>query len=472
MATTQISTFYRDQLLEHFSGKLETNFALNRKLVSYQADKQTPFYRWCKYKEGFSSQLVRHLLTSLELKSGLLLDPFAGSGIALFEAAKQGWQTQGIELLPVGNYIMEAQHLARQIDPYEFAAQAEQLKYLNFSDFFDQTYKFEHVAITSGAFTTQTQQELIGYIAYCNKFIGNYKIRRLALFAAFCILEEISYTRKDGQYLRWDSRSGRSAGKTIFNKGEISSFTKAIQNKLEQMTQDLFQTNMFETAKYSSEAIELKQGSCLIHLPTLTSESIDLIFTSPPYCNRYDYTRTYALELVYLGANHQSITNYRQQLLSCTVENKSKKSDIEIYYKTCGRQADFYHADSIFNSQTALQEILSLLERAKNKGELNNDAIVRMVHNYFYEMTFVILEMARILKIGGYIVMVNDNVRYAGEEIPVDLILSSIAEQFGLTVEHIWSLPTGKGNSSQQMGLHGRSELRKSVLIWKRANAF
>ncbi len=64
--------------------------------------------------------------------------------------------------------------------------------------------------------------------------------------------------------------------------------------------------------------------------------------------------------------------------------------------------------------------------------------------------------------------MVNDNVRYAGEEVPVDLILSDMAESFGLKVRHIWTLGRGKGNSSQQMGNHGRSELRKCVYVWEK----
>ncbi|MBH8554745.1 hypothetical protein I8751_20785 [Nostocaceae cyanobacterium CENA357] len=83
-------------------------------------------------------------------------------------------------------------------------------------------------------------------------------------------------------------------------------------------------------------------------------------------------------------------------------------------------------------------------------------------------MCFVIYEIARILKISGMVAMVNDNVRYAGEEIPVDLILSDIAESFGLQTRHIWTLERGKGNSSQQMGHHGRSELRKCVYIWEK----
>ena len=64
--------------------------------------------------------------------------------------------------------------------------------------------------------------------------------------------------------------------------------------------------------------------------------------------------------------------------------------------------------------------------------------------------------------------MVNDNVRYHGEEVPVDLILSDFAEQWGLRCKEIWTLQRGKGNSSQQMGKFGRVELRKAVYHWVR----
>jgi Tfp pilus assembly protein PilZ len=90
------------------------------------------------------------------------------------------------------------------------------------------------------------------------------------------------------------------------------------------------------------------------------------------------------------------------------------------------------------------------------------------VRNYFYEMCFVIYELGRVLRPGGIVAMVNDNVRYAGEEVPVDLILSDIAETFSLTTRVIWTLGRGKGNSSQQMGTHGREELRKCVYVWEK----
>jgi hypothetical protein len=64
--------------------------------------------------------------------------------------------------------------------------------------------------------------------------------------------------------------------------------------------------------------------------------------------------------------------------------------------------------------------------------------------------------------------MVNDNVRYAGAGISVDIILSEIAEQLGFKANHILVLPNGKGNSSQQMGAHGREVLRKCVYVWQK----
>jgi hypothetical protein len=64
--------------------------------------------------------------------------------------------------------------------------------------------------------------------------------------------------------------------------------------------------------------------------------------------------------------------------------------------------------------------------------------------------------------------MVNDNVRYAGVGIAVDTILSKIAEDIGFRVEKIYVLPGSKGNSSQQMGSHGRQPLRKCVYIWRK----
>jgi hypothetical protein len=133
------------------------------------------------------------------------------------------------------------------------------------------------------------------------------------------------------------------------------------------------------------------------------------------------------------------------------------------------RRADFFaRVESVFTQQSALHEVLNFLDAKRKAGELNNNNIPNLVENYFFEMNIVIHEFARILALGGCVAMVNDNVQYCGEEVPVDLILSDFAASAGLRVENIWVLPQGKGNSSQQMGEHGRNEIRKCIYVWRK----
>jgi hypothetical protein len=150
----------------------------------------------------------------------------------------------------------------------------------------------------------------------------------------------------------------------------------------------------------------------------------------------------------------------RQEMLSCTVENRPKAL-LEI-------NSAWQLPVEVADRQELLQAILKHLENQKERKLINNAGIPRMVKGYFYEMACVIFECLRLLKSGALLFMINDNVRYAGASISVDLILSDIAEQLGFRVSTIMILPQGKGNSSQQMGEHGRDALRKCVYVWEK----
>jgi len=468
-------TTARDALLSHYRQRIVHNPALDRSLVSFQANKTVPFSGWFKYREGFSESLVSYLLQQLHPQPGTLLDPFAGGGSALFAASALGWEVKGIEVLPVGIYAMRARQSARNIASQSLIALIRELEAVDFATYAKSEYALHHIAITRGAFPAEEEQQLTGYLAYCDEQIRDDILRTLLRYAAFCILEDMSYTRKDGQYLRWDARSGRSQGKKPFNKGRILPFREALNAKLRQMANDIgaapTQQSLFNvpsTTTHEGADLELYEGSCLTILPEMGANSVDFVLTSPPYANRYDYTRTYALELVFLGCDDQRVKQLRQEMLSCTVENKEKRDQLRQFYARIGREQDFERIDATFQRQDALQEVLGILDGYKERGILNNANIARLVRNYFYEMCFVIYELGRVLRPGGIVAMVNDNVRYAGEEVPVDLILSDIAETFSLTTRVIWTLGRGKGNSSQQMGTHGREELRKCVYVWEK----
>jgi hypothetical protein len=453
-----------------FADRLEVNEDLDRSLVSFQANKEEPFYRWFRFKEGFSSRLVRYLLAHTGRAKGVMLDPFAGAGAALFAARDMGWNVKGIELLPVGFYAMTARQCIEEVDLRAARAYLERAERVpSFDACADETHRFQHIRITEGAFPAATEKELDGWLAFCEKEVADRAVRRLFQFACFTILEEISYTRKDGQYLRWDARSARRNGGTRFRKPRIRRFRFAVLDKLRAILRDLSQQQgSLLGAPPRRGQLDIRRGSCLHVLPEVADASVDAVVTSPPYCNRYDYTRTYALELAFLGNSDDDVKALRQKLLSCTVENRSKDEELRELYKTRDAEGVLEEVSGVFEAQEALAEILGALDSYRSAGELNNTNVPRMVRNYFYEMCFVIRELARVLRPGGYVFMVNDNVRYAGEEIPADLILSDVAAAFGLNVERIWVLPRGKGNSSQQMGTHGRRELRKCVYAWRK----
>ena len=453
-----------------YADRIRVNPHLTRSLVRFQANKDRPVYRWFKYKEGFSSELVGYLLGSLAARSGTLLDPFAGSGAALFASRDLGWDAVGIEVLPVGWCVAQARLSAEEVPPESFAREVERACEADFGALCPAGYSFPHIRITAGAFSKAVERGIGGFLRYCGSELKDAHVRRLFHLACMAILEEVSYTRKDGQYLRWDPRGRKVRAARPFDKGRIPPFGAAVRRKLRQMRDDICSRDAdgLFPRRAAGGALDMRMGSCLEVLPGLAPESVDFVLTSPPYCNRYDYTRTYALELAFLGHTDTDVKALRQRLLSCTVENKEKVAELRGLYERLGRADAFREVSSAFERQEALQEVLAWLDNQRDDGRLNNANIARMVRNYFFEMAFVAYELARVLRPGGTVAMVNDNVRYAGREIAVDIFLSESAAAFGLEVETVWTLPRGKGNSSQQMGEHGRTELRKCVYVWRK----
>lgn len=466
----QSSRAARDALHKKYRTIIEVNPALSRALVSYQSNRRRPFYRWFKYKEGFSAALVEYILGHLALSEGALLDPFAGVGASILAGRDWGLSGVGIELLPLGCKVFDARLAAERVDIRKFNAAIRRFFDGEWKIAPNSKYALQHLRITRDAFSAQTEIEINQFRSWLGRVRFDANVRALLELAYLSVLETVSFTRKDGQYLRWDERSARSLRGKPFNKGEIPGFQAAMLRQLKMMADDLADVDLFARTKENNRPEGwMIAGSSLDALPTFGAETFDVVFTSPPYCNRYDYTRTYALELACLGIDEDGLRNLRQSLLSCTVENKSKYEQLEMQYRQSSHPRLFSSAHEAFANQDALQEVLAALDEQGKLGELNNSNVPRMVRNYFFESAITIFEMARVLRPGGHMVMVNDNVQYGGEEVPVDLILSDIARQAGLIPQHIWMLGTGKGNSSQQMGVHGRNELRKCAYVWRRA---
>lgn len=464
----------RIALEKRYAYLLEETSLFNRKLVSFQASKNEILHGWLKYREGFSPQLVDTLLEEFGIGPGeRILEPFAGSSTTLLVAMMRGIDATGVELLPHCHLAWEAKsQIAKySVDELKQIAHQAAVEVLPRA-----RSKFPHLVITDGAFPTETEDELMSLADWIMGAPISNEARVLCRLVLTSILESISYTRKDGQYLRWDGRSSklqkrnhrrRSQGKKEvggIDKGTLPTVREAFCRALKDVIRDI---EILQKQTFPSSTQTLLEGSTLYILSTLEEKQFSGVITSPPYANRYDYTRTYALELAYLGVKER-IFELRQSLLSCTVENRSKIDELRRHYESIGSDDRFERIMQVILSNVALAEVNQALQIRQERGEMNNRGVLTMVENYFTELAFVFAEIFRVCRSGAHIAFVNDNVRYGGEIIPVDLLCTNLAEQLGFEPVKVYVLPQRKGNSSQQMGKFGRAALRKSITIWRK----
>lgn len=467
----------RLHLEKKYSSILTITSNNNRQSVSFQLNKNNGLYGWFKYKEGFSPQLVNGFIDEMNLDThSTLLDPFVGSGTTSLVGSQRNINTIGIDILPTSKVSVDAKANVNNYDISEIESLIQHVKKLKRPVALKK--RLNWVNITKYAYPDDTDYDLRYLSDLINENPQNYSNISLNLLklAILNSLENLSYTIKAGQYLKWDGRSKKVLDRNAkrierglpplnssTNKGDLPRAYPFIANELEIMKNDIEAVR----GKYRNSNSTFILGSILSSLPNLDTNSIDGVITSPPYLNRYDYTRTYALELAFLGLQDREIKSLRQELISSTVENKSKINWLKDTYSKAGRKKDFDYVMRLLDSDPVLNEINLAMEKREKHGDLNNKGVLRMVKGYFEELGFILFEMHRILKRDSLYYTVNDNVRYGGEVIPVDFISTHLAERFGFKALKVETITQQKGNSSQQMLRFGRVPLRKSITVWK-----
>lgn len=468
------------QLLEKkYEPILEVTDKFDRRSVSYQLSKKDALHSWLKYKEGFSADLVNTLLDDMgALPGDTVMDPFMGSGTTALVCQMRGINSIGYDIMPISEVSIKAKANVMDYDLDELKMLIDEFKKLELPDGFSRTTPY--ITITDTAYPEYNEKFIQFATEWMNASNYSPEIKNLFTLCMINSLERCSYTSKSGQYLSWDSRSkkviraneersktGRKLLPQHFCRDIVENVKDAVLEELQHVATDIMSIQANRSSE-STATIQFKQKSVLFDLPEIPNNSLKGVITSPPYCNRYDYTRTYALELVYLGIDENTIKDMRQALLSCTVESKPKIEALKEYYDSIGALDRFNQINSTIKANKVFSEILDAMEKRKANGDLNNNGVIRMVEGYFTELAFIYAELFRVCRKGAMVAFVNDNVRYGGEVIPVDYLSTSFAEQFGFTPIKVYCLKQRKGNSSQQMKKYGRVALRKSVTIWKK----
>jgi hypothetical protein len=421
----------RQRLEIKFNPVMQEDLRLGQ-LVSYAGNKSIPLLRLYRYKEAFSFQLVQEFIKRFNLtEKDYLFDPFCGMGTTLFTAMQHPLSAVGIDKLPIGAFIASTLPLFLLIEPGILPETFAELKSLVSRAELGEVAG--DVSIMQQAFSEEMLLLLRQWKGAITTLESPLKEIFLLLFLA--ILEPCSYTTKDGQFLRLNK------DKQIPNPAEI------LQQKVREAEADIITLRtLWKNKKYLPRpSVQIADAR---DLSTVNFEKQPTaIITSPPYGNRYDYTRTYSLELCFnFVKNFAELKALRFGVLRSHIESKVSETDQPPH--------------------GAVAEVVELLrQQGKN---LNNPRIPDMITAYFVDMGKVINEWARVLAPGAKVAMVVDNVRFAGELIPVDLILSEMAETVGFKVNQI-IIARYKGNSSQQMGKYGLIPVRESIITWEKS---
>ena len=401
-----------------------------RSTISYVGNKSLPLLRLFRYKEAFSLSFVQQIINELKLSdSDLVLDPFCGMGTTLLASGLHGISSIGIDRSPLAVFISNTLPLLLTIEPLYLRETCQQLIALLENQ--PLASIADDVPIIKIAFPLDVLTALRKLKSAIDKL--NTPMRDIMTLLFLSILEDCSYTSKDGQFLRLNR-----------NKN-VAEPIKLLENKIYEVERDLYLVEQWGwRSKWRNPVV--MQGDARQMSQYLPHISPTAIITSPPYANRYDYTRSYSIELCFgFVRNYEELKALRSDMLRSHIEVSVSPDEHPNHY--------------------VVQEIIKSLEQ--RCSNLNNPRIPIMLKGYFIDMELVIKEFARILAPNSHVVMVVGNVRYDGETIPVDTILCDIAESVGFNVKAIW-IARYKGNSSQQMKKYGRMPVRESVLIWQK----
>ncbi|MGQ9632302.1 MAG: DNA methyltransferase [bacterium] len=419
----------RHRLEDKFAHLLREELQLAN-LVSYVGNKNMPILRLYRYKEAFAFRFVEEFISRFSLdEKDYIFDPFCGMGTTLFTASQKGIPSIGVDKLPIAVFVAQTLPLFHSLKPGQIKETFEQLR-AKVGQAPPAPVALD-VAIMKVAFPPDTLLALRKWKAVIDDLES--PLRDVFLLLFFSILEPCSYTSKDGQFLR------------LVREKKVAIPEEVLGRKVYEAERDI---QLIEKLKWN-QSVQLSSvylGDTRDLAEITFARQPTAIITSPPYANRYDYTRTYSLELCFhFVRNFTELKALRFSILRSHIESK------------VGPHKQPPHP--------AVKEVVDVL-REKGKT-LNNPRIPDMLTGYFVDMQKVIREWARVLAPKALVAMVVDNVRFEGELLPVDLVLSEMAEEAGFQIEEIL-VARYKGNSSQQMGKYGRVPVRESIVVWRK----
>ena len=387
-----------------------------------------PIHDWYRFVLSFPPHLVREYIKKFGLNDqSLVLDPFCGTGTTVVECKKNGIPAIGIEALPMPHFASMVK-TDWQIDPEDLRHHANRIAEKAVANL-----RENGIQDNPAPGNSCDHNGLRVLPSESQRLLLKNSISPIPLHKTLVLLDAIrsdSETRfRNHELLALAKALVTTIGNLRFGPevglGTIKQDAPVIGPWLanvETMARDLATvSNRLKTR------VEVHQGdSRNVHL-ILQSKQIDGVFTSPPYPNEKDYTRTTRLETVLLGfvRNLSELRSLKKNLI---------RSNTRSVYK---EDKD----DKWVSEHTEIYRIATEIERRRiEQGKTSG--FERLYHRvttlYFGGIAQHLASLRSILRPGAFLgYVVGDQASYLRVMIRTGQLIAQIADSLGYKVESI-----------------------------------
>lgn len=370
---------------------------------SFVDNMSLPVHRWFRYSAGFSAEWVCSLLTSDQFdgKRPHVFDPFAGSGTTLLAADSVAVPSIGVEAHPFVARIARAK-LMWSSPIHQFAEHAAQVIDL----------------------ARQLDVEDVVYPELINRCFSDRALASLTMLKRAWLNTADSSEASELAWLALTTILRRSSGAGTAQwqyvlpnrtKSVVDEPFAAFAAQVQMMCQDM---QVLQTMSGSSRAaiVPGDARSC----PQVPDNYADLVVTSPPYANNYDYADATRLEMSFWGEIEDwgdlHATIRRHLIVSSTQHASAEKYDLDSLLLM--GEVGPINAELT----TACRQLAQ--ERNRHGGKKHYHT---MVAAYFRDMSLTWRELRRICKPGAKVALVIGDSAPYGVHIPVERWLGELA---------------------------------------------
>lgn len=366
-----------------------------------------PVHRWFRYSAGFSAEWVESVLKDYNAKA--VLDPFVGSGTVCVASDKLDIPSYGVEAHP---FVFRLGHGKLSWDE-------------NVEDFEAAISKLMKVAERSRDFVSLSEANVLIAKCYSEDSLRDlYSIKEAYLNLATkwpTAINSLVFLAVNS-ILRSTSHVGTAQWQYILpnkTKVRVSNPYDALKLQTKIMIDDM-QTMQREST--ASKATLLTTDSRI--LQGINEKSIDLVITSPPYANNYDYADATRLEMSFWGEinNWGDLHGAVRQYLICSSSQHASKAKMKL--------AELLAEPFIDPIKEELSKVCNELDVVRQtKG--GNKAYHLMIAAYFADMAKTFQALRRVTKDGATMCFVIGDSAPYGIHAPVERWFGEIAIAYG-----------------------------------------